>query len=260
MKYIFVSEYADQKLKEFISSLNKNIIEIKRTSHVYSEISDHPDIYLCVMDNNIVIAKEQIIQIASDLGFYEKKSSELDLAPYQIDDYLEYLNEVLSPIKVFSGSKNIGSKYPGSCIFNCVQLGEYFFHNVAYTDPAIMDIVNNRDYKIINVMQGYTNCNLVAVNESSLITSDSGIAKAISNSSSEIDVLLISEGNVILKGFPHGFLGGACGRIDDFIIFNGNLSAHPDFESIKTFVESKNLKLKYFEDYPLTDIGSIIGV
>lgn len=260
MKYIFISEYAHQNLKAFISSLNKNIIEIKRTAHVYAEISDHPDIYLCVMNNNIVIAKEQIIQIASDLGFYEKKSAALDLSPYHVEDYLQYLNEILSPIKVFAGHKNIGNKYPGSCIFNCVQLGDYFFHNVAYTDPTIMNIVNNSDYKIINVMQGYTNCNMVAVNESSIITSDPGIAKAILNTSNEIDVLLISEGNVILKGFPHGFLGGTCGRIDNFLIFNGNLAAHPDFEAIKTFVESKNLKLKYFEEYPLTDIGSIIGI
>lgn len=260
MKYVFISEYANKAVKEFVHSLDKKIVEIKRTNHVYSEISDHPDIYMCLLNNSLIIAKEQIPLIASDLGFYNNQNNKGKLVSYEISDYVNYINEKLSPIKVYSGAKSIGHKYPGSCIFNCVQIGNYFLHNVAYTDPIILDLVKQHEYKIINVMQGYTNCNIVFIDENSIITSDSGIAKTLNAASPELDVLLVSEGNVTLKGFPHGFLGGCCGRIDDYIIFNGNLEAHPDFTSIKKFIENKDLCLKYFTEYPLTDIGSIIGI
>ena len=260
MKYVFISEYANHAIKEFIRSLNKEIVEIKRTNSVYSEISDHPDIYICLINKSLIIAKEQIPQIASDLGFYNDKSAAKGLSSYEILDYVNYINEKLSPIKVYAGSKNIGHKYPGSSIFNCIQIGNYFLHNVAYTDPIILDLVKHHEYKIVNVMQGYTNCNIVFIDENSIITSDSIIAKTLSNTAPQFDVLLVSEGNVTLKGFPHGFFGGCCGRIDDYIVFNGNLEAHPDFATIKSFIESKNLHLKYFTEYPLTDIGSIIGI
>lgn len=260
MDYIFISEYADKLIKNFIFSLNKKIIEIKRTSHVYAEISDHPDIYMCILDKDIIVAKEQIPQIANDLGFYSDKTTSKSHISYDNHDYLNYINEIISPLVMHAGSKNLGYKYPGSCIFNCVSLGNYFLHNVAYTDPQILDIVQKHENKIVNVMQGYTNCNVVYIDEKSIITSDEGIAKALKASAPEIDFILVSSGNVVLKGFPHGFLGGSCGRIDDYIVFNGNLEAHPDFELIKNFIESKNLKLKYFKEYPLTDIGSIIGI
>ena len=42
------------------------------------------------------------------------------------------------------------------------------------------------------------------------------------------------------------------------IVFNGDLSAHPDFNVISAFIESRGLSCVYFKDYPLTDIGSII--
>ncbi|HHU17320.1 MAG TPA: hypothetical protein GXZ70_03740 [Clostridiales bacterium] len=92
----------------------------------------------------------------------------------------------------------------------------------------------------------------------SAITSDNGIAAALKSHS--IDTLTISTANVRLKGFPYGFLGGASGRIDDKIIFNGNLSAHPDYLRIKDFIEERGLRVVFFEEYPLEDIGSIIQI
>lgn len=44
------------------------------------------------------------------------------------------------------------------------------------------------------------------------------------------------------------------------IIFNGNLSAHPDYASIKSFITKRNTDIIYFENYPLTDIGSILAL
>ena len=73
-----------------------------------------------------------------------------------------------------------------------------------------------------------------------------------------MSVLKIRPGQVLLPGYAYGFLGGTSGRIGDKIVFNGDLSAHPDFNVISAFIESRGLSCVYFKDYPLTDIGSII--
>ena len=71
-------------------------------------------------------------------------------------------------------------------------------------------------------------------------------------------MLLIRPGYISLPGFSYGFIGGASGRVGDEMIFSGNVAAHPDFEAIRSFVEEHGAKLKYFPEYELTDIGSII--
>ena len=66
---------------------------------------------------------------------------------------------------------------------------------------------------------------------------------------------------------PQGFFRGAvffvigvgfvwcCGGQ---VIFHGALPKHPDFLRIKTFIESTGLLPVWFDEFPLTDIGSII--
>lgn len=269
MKYAFISQNADIDLKTFISGLGKNIIEIHKTHHVYEEISDHPDIYMCTLEDTIVLAREQLHNIflqlcpentvaAPQTDF--SNNPDADTSSETLDFYINFLNEAMAPIRVIPGSQGIGLKYPHSCIYNGVQLGENFLHNIAYTDTSLLKLIHSSSYNIINVMQGYTNCNIVTVDENSIITSDSGIARTVRETAPEIDVLTVQPGFVQLHGFEHGFLGGASGRIDDCIIFNGNLKDHPNFEAIANFISARNLKLQYFENYPLTDIGSIIGI
>jgi len=269
MKYAFISQNADIELKQFISRLGKKIIEIQKTPDVYEEISDHPDIYLCTLGNTVILAKEQIRNIFLQLNTQNANNlkqvitdddQESEASLEMLHSYIDCLNETMAPLKFILGSKTIGQKYPHSCIYNGVKVGEYFLHNIAYTDDTLLSAVHDSKYSILNVMQGYTNCNIVTIDENSIITSDSGIARTVRENSPKIDVLTVQQGFVQLKGFAHGFLGGTSGKIDDYVIFNGNLKEHPDFEAIKTFIEVRNLKLKYFENYPLTDIGSIIGI
>ncbi|HVI40969.1 MAG TPA: hypothetical protein VM577_09935, partial [Anaerovoracaceae bacterium] len=129
-------------------------------------------------------------------------------------------------------------------------------HSTKHTDPVILSRAMELGLQLINVKQGYTKCNLVIVDENSAITSDMGLA--VSLKKHNLEVLLISSGHVGLEGFPYGFLGGTSGRAGNEIIFNGNLSAHPDYKKIKQFIQKRGLQVTYFEEYPLEDIGSII--
>lgn len=149
----------------------------------------------------------------------------------------------------------LGYRYPENVKYNAVCIGNYFIHNLNYTSPMLLEKIKESGFKTIQVKQGYTKCNLVVINKHAAITSDEGIYNHIKH---HVNVLLIQPGHVKLDKFPYGFLGGTSGRVGNEIIFNGNLKAHPDFKKISDFIAVQNLEIKYFEEYPLEDIGSII--
>ena len=163
----------------------------------------------------------------------------------------------LNDNEVFVGDENLlSSKYPGDIRYNACSTGKYFIHNLKYTDEKLIKRAKDLGLKLIDVKQGYTKCSIVAIDEDSVITYDEGICKALK--SEGLNVLLINPGNVKLEGYDTGFIGGASGKIEDEIVFNGNLRLHPDFDRIEKFISNRGLKLKYFTEYELTDIGSII--
>lgn len=153
-------------------------------------------------------------------------------------------------------SSKLTHDYPGHAIYNGCSTGKYFIHNLKITDNKLLEEVKAMGLIPIHVAQGYAKCSCIVVDENSIITADMGIAKAAS--SAGLDVLVIKPGQVALDGYPYGFIGGASGKVENTILFNGDVSSHSDYLAIKDFIESRNLKLKYFEDYPLTDIGSIL--
>ena len=159
---------------------------------------------------------------------------------------------------IFNGNpEEIGAAYPENIRFNAVCLDRYFIHNLKHTSPALIGEARKIGLAFIHVNQGYTKCNCVVVDGNSVITADRGIVSALKKCP-DIDVLPISQGFVNLEKFEYGFLGGASGRVGDEIIFNGNMIDHPDHEAIRQFIENRGLRMTYFPDYPLTDIGSIL--
>lgn len=210
MKKIFISKYADNLLKDFLTGQGYFIEEISALADIDEAISCHPDIYMCDLGNTLF--KGDPAKLAYD--------------------------------------------YPGHAIYNGCSTGKYFIHNSKITDQALKDAAAESGLIPVNVAQGYSKCNCVVVDEDSIITSDAGIEKACT--AAGLNVLMVSRGQVVLEGYPYGFLGGASGKVENTIIFNGNLAAHSDYNAIKTFIESRGLEVIYFDSYPLTDIGSII--
>ena len=161
------------------------------------------------------------------------------------------------PDGIYVGEPNrLTEKYPGDVLYNAAWVGDYFLCS-KYTDEILVEKAKCLNLKIIVLPQGYVKCNLVVVDGEHVITEDMGIAKVL-NTSTDLDCLLVSSAQVDLPGYKYGFIGGASGRVDDTVIFNGNLDAHKDADRIKSYIESCNLKIKDFKEYKLTDIGSII--
>ena len=146
--------------------------------------------------------------------------------------------------------------YPDEVAFNAACTGKYFIHNLKYTAPQLLDTARSMGMIEVNVRQGYAKCSTVIVDEDSIITYDRGLGQKCIEAG--MNVLFITPGYVLLDGYESGFLGGASGRIYDTVYFNGDLSGHPDFRAIKDFIEDRGLSVKWFTEWPLTDIGTIL--
>lgn len=160
--------------------------------------------------------------------------------------------------QVFFGEPSMPKDpYPQDIIYNAVCTGKYFIHYLKASDKALLQRAKELEMILINVRQGYTKCNTVVVDSNSLITSDKGIFNTLTQYA-DIECLLIQPGHVKLTGYSTGFIGGASGRIGDCIFFHGNLKNHPNYSNMKCFIESRGLNILWFEEFPLTDIGSFI--
>lgn len=146
--------------------------------------------------------------------------------------------------------------YPAHAIFNGCSTGKYFIHNLKYTAPDLLKAVRREGQIEVHVAQGYAKCSCVVVDKDSIITADRGIWREAVKAG--MDVLLIEKSQVILRGYPYGFLGGASGKVGSTMIFNGDITRHSDYARIRDFIESRGLDIVYFKEYRLTDIGSII--
>lgn len=157
----------------------------------------------------------------------------------------------------FAEQDDLGWDYPLDVAFNAACTGKYFIHNLSYTNEKLLLAAKEMGLTLINVRQGYTKCSIVVVSENAIITYDEGIVRACSKYP-ELEVLQVSPGFVRLDGYDTGFIGGSSGRVGNEVIFNGDLFAHPDFQRIVTFIEKRGLICRWFPDYKLTDIGSIL--
>ncbi len=306
MGSIFISEKACAPLRTALEETGHTIYTVKSSDVVYDAISSHPDIYMCKI-NNVLVIDDSIVMEPDLRRVYmeelERKS----------DDFSETLIIPVMRPKDSGGyivfeMGGIGYEYPFDIAYNAAVTERFFIHNTKWTSPALLDRARGAGLEIISVRQGYTKCSCVTAGGNALITADEGIIRAITGyneilreeirerqafkaagdqqSSGErsgicdssnsrvltqsdlaqedvredglIDLLAVQKGGVALEGFEYGFLGGASGCIGDAVYFNGDLSAHPDFEAIRAFLGRRGYRTIYFEDEPLTDIGSVI--
>lgn len=223
MELIVASELKEEFYK-YLKSKGHQLFQLDRESVVYSSISNHPDIFTFAYKGTLVYAP-------CKASIFKDKSISIQ------------------------GENKLKKKYPGTIYYNVSVVGEYAIHNDEYTDPIIKKLI--QDKKWISVKQGYTKCNTVIVDDMSIITSDDGIYNALKATS--LEVLLIDSGHIKLEGVDHGFIGGTSLSLEDEIIFYGDITKHPSYQEIESFIKERKKKIKYFS-FPLEDIGSVIKV
>ncbi|MBQ0079901.1 MAG: hypothetical protein KBS66_08440 [Eubacterium sp.] len=163
--------------------------------------------------------------------------------------------------QVFMGEDGkLGPKYPQDAVYNAAAGDKLFIHKLAITDPALLDAAKDMGLEPVDVRQGYARCSCLPLPGNSFITPDIGISEALMAAGA--DTLVIEPAHVFLEGYRYGFLGGTCGTImvDDqlTLVFNGDVTKHPNGYEIIEFAQAHGVAVKYFDGEPLTDIGSII--
>lgn len=149
--------------KEYLSQYG-DLIELPYQSSVYDEISSHPDIFFCKINNQIFQAPN-----------------------------LKLENKLETKLKTKQGSNSVGAQYPEDIKYNICQIGKRVIHNFKYTDPAVAKYIDSTGIQKINIKQGYSKCSISVTSENSCITSDEGICETLKRKN--IDVLLLGNTN-----------------------------------------------------------------
>ncbi len=288
---IFISENAGEPLICELEKTGHTIFRVKSTDAVYEAISAHPDIYMCRIKDTLIV--DEASRTEPDLK--SARGEEPDLKSARVESLRGCgINKIGQSGHVIYEASQIGREYPYDVAYNAVSTDKFFIHNIKYTSAALLSYARNAKLEIINVKQGYTKCSCVVAADNAIITADASIVRScrayneklcaeskddhgrddhgrddhgrndLSRGDSDrqalgrIDILEIEKGHVALEGFDYGFIGGASGDVDSIIYFNGNLLAHPDHKKIIEFITAHGKEVRYFEDYELTDIGSII--
>ena len=203
-----------------------NVIFINPTSVTYNSISSHPDIFFFQKDDALIYAPNAPKRIIKEL----KKRK----------------------IKLIEGKKEVGKKYPETVPYNAVGIGNLLIHNLKHTDETILSSYENH----INVNQGYTRCNLLALNENAFITSDVAVGTRLATSV-HYSVLYIDPKQIKLEGQKNGFFPGCCGVWKNNLIVCGSTKNLKEKAELDKFLKENNFNLIELYDGDLIDVGSV---
>ena len=209
-----------------------DIIFSNTINDLYEPVNTHPDIQIHFFNNSEAICCPEL--------------------------YNYYREKLPKSISLISGNNKAGGGYPNDASYNVAVFGRNLVCNINYTEKIILDYYKNLGYNIINVRQGYTKCNICLIDDNAVITEDDGIYKELI--SNNIDVCKINSGEIGLRNFKYGFIGGASGYIDkNSIGFLGDIKKHPEFDKINTFSKKYKKQIISLGNSTVTDYGSIIS-
>lgn len=225
-------DYRAEKTKSYLEAMGIKVYQTPRADIAYNAVSGHPDMAFHLLDEHTAVVSPEVY---------------------------EYYCGIFGKEHIIKGCSKVGTAYPEDIAYNIARVGRVAFHNSKFTDKTIYEYYKQKGIKLIDVKQGYAKCSICIVSENAVITEDKAIARVAKENG--IDSLRINAGGVKLKDFPYGFIGGASGLISEKeIFFNGDITKHSDCGKIFEFCRKYNVKVKYFTDEILEDIGTIIPI
>ena len=221
---IIASATMPAEAREKLETLG-NVVWLEPSDLAYPSISSHPDIFF-FCDN-------------------ERNCKSIVCANNTPEDWIEKLD-----VELIKGEKNIGEKYPETVPYNAVGVGDILIHNLNFSDEKLL----TKSVQI-NVNQGYTRCNLLALNETNYITSDLGIKKTLEKHG--FDVFYVDPQQIMLYGQKYGFFPGCCGLFGDNVVICGSLNHLKECKELKKFIRRNKMKIIELYNGKLVDVGSL---
>ena len=229
---IIASSTMPPEARETLSKMGP-VTWLEPSDKAYPSISSHPDIFFFCKDerhcDSVICAKN-------------------------VDIYLP------PEIEVIKGEKEVGKKYPDTVPYNAVGVGNTLIHNMLYTDLSIKKLYGKISTKSaqLSVNQGYTRCNLLALDEHNYITSDMGIKRVLE--ANGCDVFYVDPHQIVLPGQDYGFFPGCCGLVDDTVVVCGALKHLKECKELRKFIRRNRMKIIELYDGELVDVGSIFFI
>lgn len=228
MRYVLVNKNIDKESTQILKNYGK-VVKTKENKNLLSGLTTHPDILVHVLPNGDIVCDRE------NYDYYKEKF--LDRNVIQSENFLS-------------------SDYPKDIPLNCFSFKNYFIHNTKYTDKKILDFYKGAGYNLINVKQGYSKCSTL-VTEDFLITEDAGIYKSLKET---LPIYKIDTGQIKLKNFNYGFIGGASGSLGKELFLTGDYKKHSSCNTIDDIVRKYKYKLTILSDKEIEDYGSILFI
>ena len=232
MKKLVVSKYLPDTIKESLTE-SFDLILLENDPRLPIPVAAHPDMQFLCIDDTVILSKE----------LYDTNPT---------------LRAVIDGrFKIRFARREYTDTYPGDILLNCLRLEGYLFCKGDAVDDEVKRLCIEKGLEIVDVKQGYAACSTLSVGDA-VITADTGIYE--SAMSKGFDALLISAGNILLKGYDHGFIGGASfyNKEKKCVYFFGNVTNHPDYYIISDFLSVRGIRSVFYEKPELEDFGGAV--
>lgn len=232
MKNVLVDFRTSEIEKENLYKNGFTPIIVPPSKDLYNAVCGHPDMLLHIINKkNIMVHKD------------------MDISFINILKNLNY-NVILS-------HNNLKEKYPYNIFLNALNLQNIFLHNLKYTDKNLISMIKYK--KLLNVKQGYTKCSTAIVSNSAAMTSDVKIYNTLS--SNGMKVLLLPPDYIELPGLNYGFIGGACGLLEQgSLAFFGDLHNYLYGDVVLKFLIQQDVKPIFLGKSNLIDRGTLFRI
>lgn len=211
------------KEKEVINalkSLNIAVLDVPECSYIEKGISSHPDMNILYLGSGKYIGYENILS----------------------DDF-KFIPETI-PTE---------PNYKKSTKLNCALTNEFLIFNPKTASDKIP--LENR--VIIETNQGYSKCSTLIIDKESIITADDNIELAALKK--RLNVLKVSQSEILLEGYSNGFIGGIGGKLDKSILgICGELKYLKDKNKILDFCRNVGVYIESITKGKIKDIGGVI--
>ncbi len=225
VKTVAIGEGNTDVIKE-LKKLGIDVVELKSNKNL-GNLSNHADMLLFDGGNGNFFLDSEQNELCEKINKWGGKTRKIEI------------------------SEN--AEYPNDVLLNAAVVGDYLICNTKTISKKILDSL---DLNVINVKQGYSKCSTCIVSSDAIITDDLSIYNAAVKS---IDVLLVKKGDIKLRGFNYGFIGGATVKLDkNNLGVIGKLNTHADANNIKAFLKNHFVDVIELSNEQITDIGGII--
>ncbi len=223
---LFASEDLPEEQRAFFRTMGLNVIALPAYERLDAPVAKHADMLLFPTKDGLLLPRE----------------------------YYEANKALFEGVKVICSGEPFSKEYPSDVRLNALDMDK----GIICRKDSVSEHIRSMGKPIINVAQGYARCTVCKVDGNAIITADPSIAIAAKDNG--IEVLQVCGGEICLPGYSYGFIGGCSVRIGDKMYFTGDITAHPDYDSIEAFLGAHGVTPVSLSKDILTDYGGFVLV